>query len=97
MDSLIEKWPQHAAVFAEMGALLEKKLWHELTVNVEAFYAKEDVRAQGQLLVQVYEAVLRPLEDRLQPFRLAKVRATKTTRMQPRDHRPPPLRTKDWC
>lgn len=97
MDALVGTWPQHAAVFAEMGALLEKKLWHELTVNVEAFYAEEDVRGQGTLLVQVYEAVLRPIEDKLQPFRLAKVRATRPNQDAPVNDEPKPAPRKTWC
>lgn len=97
MDTLVGSWPQYAAVFAEMSALLEKKLWHELTVNVEAFYTEEDVRGQGTLLLQVYEAVLRPIEDKLQPFRLAKVRATMPSRDALANNEPKPAPWKNWC
>lgn len=61
-----------AAEWNSIEELYTRKLWHQLTLKLLEFVRHESL-SEGTALVELYENLIKDLEDRINPFSLVRL------------------------
>ncbi|XP_065056125.1 26S proteasome non-ATPase regulatory subunit 13-like [Rhopilema esculentum] len=64
--------PEHSEQWGRFQQLYDKRLWHELTIEITEFL-KEDFFKQNGGLVEIYEKFIKDFEHRLNPLSLTEM------------------------
>lgn len=71
----MQRYPELAAKYEELGSLFSRKLWHELTEVLEKFVADDSFR-RGNNLEELYSEFMTKFENRLSPIKLVQIVGT---------------------
>jgi len=65
--------PEHAAAFEAVARYCRDRLWHQLTLEVLAFCAKNTGAANGPMLLELYDKVASKVATKLNPLSMARI------------------------
>lgn len=71
LDALQLEVPEGAEVISELGSLYHKKLWHHLTVKIDALIKADGPLNRGNVFLRLFEGFISDFASRINLLKLA--------------------------